>query len=328
MRELVEAAVQAAARAGVTAIIIDGHNGNGNGASAPVAAALPPGAPADAVARFNAATARVQELEGHLRNQSASLQAITGERDTYSARLREAEAKIRSAPAGATTGSPVPTAPSLDGQPISILGLDEEEIAKKVLKKGYDTVGKLRVALLEGKLASEVKLSKDRIIATWEALAGKVPPATLLPGGGGVPVGTPPSATAAVGLPAGHVDRPWPERIAAARKKQGQRDVLMADVARLEAELATCTDQTRRAAIDAEVKGKNSTLDTIRGQVFCLLWSGGLYSNPNTAPKNPRDVNVDAALKDAGLVHLMETPPAPQDAPATAPAPQTPPATA
>jgi hypothetical protein len=315
VRNLVEAVVEAAKNHGVIAVLVSGEGSNGH---APPAA----GADADVVARYNAALGRVQALEGQIARDTDAVRAAQSERDLYAARIREHEATIAqlrangSAATATMGGTTAPQGGSLDDQSIDILGIDDDA-AKKLKRREWTTIGKLRSALLEGKLASEAKFTKDAIIAVSWLLLGKTPPSTL-------PAGAPaaaPSATGAADVPTGFTDRPWKERLGAARKKERDRKVIEGKIAALTAQMNAVTDPAQKGALQQEVAAKMGTLDTVCGQMFCLLWACGLI-NPGTFG-NVKELTVDAALTVGGLPHLVETPPQPQGA-AAAQAPTAP----
>jgi hypothetical protein len=306
VRNLVEAAVEAAKKHGVVAVLIGG--GDGAPPMAPSAAASD-----DVIARYNAASARVQALEVEVAKRDEWLKTTTTERDSFGTRIREAEATISSLRAGAGAATPggttAPAGGTLDDQSIDILGIEGEDVVKKLKGKGWDTIGKLRAAHLAGKLASEAKLSKDVIISVAWAILGKVPPAALPTGAPAVVVSSATPTGGATDVPAGITDRAWKERLNAARKKEREKKTVEARVAQATAHLATITDPAARAPIVMQIASDTGTLDVLGGQMFCLLWAIGLCA-PGVF-KSVKDVSVDVALQTAGLLQLVETPPTP-----------------
>jgi hypothetical protein len=320
VKDVVEAAVQAAGRSGLRATVIlleggkpvlghaessvGGSNGHVNG---PDEGAL------NALKSQHDALARQRD-------------SIASERDALNARVRELEASLakahadaaaQSAAAGVTnaqTSAPAdgkqPSAmAAFEEAPIALLNLDEK-VLKVCEKQGWDTVGKLRAAMLDGKL-KEAKVADKAIVGVAERLLGRVERVDGQPKNGATA-----PASAAGGdpsLPVGHVDKPWKDRLDAARRKDTNRKQGQASVAALEAELAqkfpTAPNPPTEDynALMKKLQSARSVLAVTNGQVIAMLFCLGLNHDLKEV------VDLDGALKQAGLVHLMETQPAPAE---------------
>lgn len=187
---------------------------------------------------------------------------------------------------------------ALDDHNIDVLGIEDEKLENKLNRLGYDTVGKLRAALLEGTLA-EAKLKKDWLIEVGMRLAG------ARPSGGAGPAPAPAAATggSAGDVPDGHTDRPWLERLAVAKQKQATLDQLRADLATKQEEVESFNkkNQDIPEALDEDIINLEESIGITNAHLASLRWGMGL--NPDT-----ENLTLDEALQEANLGPWMGQP--------------------
>lgn len=295
---LAEAIVAAAKREGVVTVVVSPAPNTG-----------PPsggGVDPNQYNELNAAYERVKAAHG----------AVTAERDGFSLQLREMEAKARhyESLAAAQGGQPgaapgaVPAQPAAivayEGLPIDVLQLDEKMLKSLSKTRGWDTLGKLRAALLEGKLKTEAKLTKDDIIGVAEKLLGKVPPSGVpAPTGAAAPTS---NTGGAADVPIGQKDRSWMERLQAARRKEQKKRGIEAKMDQLRRGAFVGADGKPLAPQDAAkvLDTESKVLEVTNAQMTALLWSCGFEFDPAKGFGG-----VDDALTKAGLVALVETAP-------------------
>jgi len=198
---------------------------------------------------------------------------------------------------------------SFDEYPVANLGLTQKT-QKGVDRCGCKTVADVRVAFLEGKLQSKEKdggkLPKDSVIEVADKLLGRAPSID------GVIATTPTDAVPAAGLPAGHEDRPWTERLQAAFRKEIRAGEvrqaitqLTTEITRLRGQQITPEVEQQLASAQAELQKQEKRLAMFDGQVVASLWSCNLPHDLKTHR------TVNNALRAAGLPHLMNEPPQP-----------------
>jgi len=183
---------------------------------------------------------------------------------------------------------------SSEDQAVDTLGLEDEKLTRKVVRMGYDTVGKLRAAHgqgAEGPFWADGKamLKKDWLIDIGIKLANAGP----APSTGQVPVVAATAPAAAV--PGGHVDRPWEERLGLAKQKQESIDGLREDLTAKNAEVAAHTKKGEDIPdeLDEEVLKLEDDIALVEAQLVAMRWCLGL--NPDKA------INLDEALEQANL---------------------------
>ena len=198
-----------------------------------------------------------------------------------------------SSPAGGE--QPVETV-SIDAYGIDVLGLPAD-ISKKVCKV-YANIGALREAATAGKL-KDLKLpgGQKAIIDIQERLLGRVPPERI-------PAGAPTSAAGGVaeGVPAGHADRPWLDRLGAVKAKERDMQEWAAKLAAVKAAHPVETempDEEYDKLLDARHEH-----DIAKSQVVALVWGLGLEKEHLRGDGG----SVDACLTKAGLTHLTDSP--------------------
>lgn len=283
----IEDLVAATKRHGVTCVVL---SGNGAAPAAGGAVAVDDDE-VEVVPTFAAPTgggADPAELD-KLRTQ---VQKLTGE-------LQEAQKRppqTGNATAGATTQVPAGDYGSADGLSTETLGFEDESLTKKLMRMGYETVGKLRVGFSDAKLA-EAGLKKDWLIEVGMKLAGAAPSGSAQPA-------TAPAAGGAVAgdVPAGHTDRPWMERLSLAKAKQGDVDTLRAELVAKQAEAKKYTDKKKDIpeALDDAVVELEDKIALIESQLVAMRWCMGLDPAP--------DITLDEALKRANLGPWMANP--------------------
>lgn len=316
MKDLVDAAIASAARSGVQAAVILIGNGVENARQVERFGEVPP-PPGDDGA-----------VDDRLR------QAI-GQRDKAladHAAMRQTVAELNGKLHAQQTQEPAAE------QPVAVAEYEDcslemiqitDKSATLCRKKGIDTVGKLRSAFMGGELTTW-KLPRADIISVAEQLLGRVPagrglkaPSAAAPTEGGT------ETASASGVPTGHEDRAWLERLKVARVKEAKGDRIKAVLVKQEAQIrellaVTCNESySHPAFIDAligqlvahnslppetvklvsEFVAARGHRGTAYAQATSLIWAMGF--DPKAADR------IDPALKVAGLVHLMESAPEP-----------------
>jgi hypothetical protein len=298
---------------------------------------------------------------------AAATEKLILERNALAKELQETKAKLAAAPAapagGVPLGAPQPDAlPKLRDYKIDILGLDSD-IAKKCAKGNIATVGALEDIALDGaKMKDALKLTKDQVTEVHTALLRRSR-ASDAPAPGGAQASASTGGRPS-DVPQGHPDQPWMERLASLRRKEvkvreeeakvsAKRNELDALKAQLSARWPSARQldpQGREVivlpmkeggpaipmadmpaffemfskvnAAEHELSEADKWREVFAGQVITLKWCINVERSPAKAP------TVDEALRQAGLVHLMETPPQTAAAPPPVGAPASAPATA
>jgi hypothetical protein len=328
VKDLLEAIVASAQRSGtrVGIVIVDAERNNGNtpgfslggetddGSEATAGPVNPPAALPPEIAATEIEGLRSQYV-GALKQRdeaTTALLAAQQERDKYSAAAREAEARaagltqqLQAAAAGQPVQMPAPGAAQgasqvsqFDGLNVEVLGLEEKLLKSLTKTRGWATIGQLKAALLEGKLKSEAKLSKDEVIGIAERLLGK-PPSLPTPAGVGVAAG--PASTA----PSGHKDRDWKERLTAARRKEAKKSQIMGKLQQIVAEIGKYAQGQVPPQLLQAKDTEEKTLELTNAQVAALLWACGFEFDPAAGPAGFS--SVDATLTRYGLVQFIET---------------------
>jgi hypothetical protein len=316
MRDLVDAAVAAAKRVGATAAIVLIDAGQKTTDTTDAAAGD----------KFVADASVVQELQDRNRELEKRMAAADSElverqqkidalskaakelvvEDTRAlhaeiAHLRDelAARSVHTVGTSAEQSAPVASLEpitSLDDGKISVLAI-EADLHKKLVKNGFDTIGKLRDGLLAGKLA-EMKIKKDDIISIGEKLL-------RIPHGPSTAPHTPPAppdvtiaATTVTGdssVPAGHVDLTWTERLEACFRRRDELRKYERYIQDIEAKISAGGPDVDNLKVQLE---KTSNMrDVLHGQQMALVFALGL---------NPKSRDIDAALESAGLGDLSK----------------------
>lgn len=252
-----------------------------------------------------------------LRDQVQGLTAEHADMEALVATLR-AQLSVATATSAATTAAPqVPGGAetpvgdngALRDQGADVLGLADDKLLNKLIRLGYDTVGKVSDAYLSGNLAA-AKLKKDWLLDVGMAVLGlfarhgSPAPAT----GGAV------ATTAAVttDVPEGHADRPWTHRLGMARDKHAERNAVVLDLANTRATYdarcktlrASGEDPSDDAEVDTlgeRIMELEESVKIVSAHCVVLKWSLGLNPLPVERP-------LDEALLEANLGPWMETP--------------------
>lgn len=285
MSTFLDELVAAAGRHGIPCLVLNAAGGNGaappvdddddvESVSAPFITA--PGAPADQ-GEVDQLRAQVQKLTAELANKPAQAVVSTG---------------------GATI--PAGDHGSIEGLSIETLGFEEDALTKKLMRSGFETIGKLRDGFMGAKLADEgLKLKKDWLIEVGMKLAGSGP-SSAGPAGAVAPAGG--AAPSAEDVPGGHKDQPWLQRLAAARQKQYELGEVRKQLAEKQAEAAKLT-KARKAIpsdLDDEVVKLEDSISLAENTIKVLRWSMNLDFDPA--------ITLDQALQKANLGPWMESP--------------------
>ncbi len=282
--------VAAAGRHGVSCVVLAGGM-NGNGARPAAAVDEDDDDVAEVVAPFMGAPGAVDPSE--MEKLRAQVQRLTGE-------LQAAQRAPAAAPTA--TGGAVPAGDhgNVDSLSVEVLGFEDETLAKKVMRMGYETVGKLREAFMDGKLA-EAKLKKDWLVDVGMKLAGAGPSGPF--GGGSTPSSTATTAaTSQSDAPAGHQDRPWLERLAAAKQKQHELDENRAKLTAKQAEVAKLVKAKKDVPTDLDdtLVALEETIMKDEARMVVLRWTMNLDFDPT--------ISLDESLKRANLGPWMSNP--------------------
>lgn len=293
-QQVVEAAVNAAARQGIGATVIV-LGAEGNGVAVPYQAAS---APLQHSMTDSELGAKLQAAEQHI----AALTEQLTQRDTTITQLQNAVSGAASAGAAqgaaeATAAQPADTV-SIDAYGIDVLGIPED-VAKKV-RKVYATIGALREAATSGAL-KEMKLKggQKAIIDIQERLLGRVPPERIP---ASAPPGTGGGGGVAEGVPAGHTDRPWLDRLGAVKAKERDMQEGAAKLAGIRQQFPVETEMPD-TEYDKLLDARHE-FDISKSQVVALVWGLGLDKEHLRGDAG----SVDACLTAAGLSHLTDTP--------------------
>ena len=208
-----------------------------------------------------------------------------------------AEAPAAEAPAGGGGQVPAGDYGSEEDQDINGLGFEDEKLERKLRRLGWDTIGKLRAGLMEGKLA-ENKIKKDWLIEVGMKLAGAGPSRAATAPTGPINGAAPGGAE----VPGGHSDRPWEERLTLARQKQANLDGLRSELNSKQAELKKYTDKGADVpeALDDSVVELEDSIALVEGQLVAMRWCMNLDVDPM--------VSLDEALERSNLGPWMATP--------------------
>jgi hypothetical protein len=314
---IVEAAVQAAARSGAQATVIVVGASNGVPAhthdqyddhyAAPRNTAPVPPPPAEVpvpaassytndevVSKLQAAEKQIQEMVKAL-----------AQRDQVISELQQAAEKGVAVMSQATPGDQ-PQQPtdvvSIDAYEIDCLGIGDESIVRKLKKSGYTTIGQVRQGFNNLK-DLKLKGGQKTIIDIAERLLGKIPAAT---GAGGATQVQPAATAVAVadGVPEGHSDRAWLDRLGAVKaKERDMRD----EVAKMEAIRKEHPDENQMPdEVYDSYQQHQHEYDMARSQVIALVWGLGLEAGPFKQGGNT--ATVDDCLRASGLAHLCDEP--------------------
>jgi hypothetical protein len=280
----------------VTCIVINGANGNHAHIEQPDEHAPPP-PPWDAPEQAAADNEELAQLR-------AQVQQLTAQLATADQALADAVAIAQAPPAPPEAAPPQgDDNPIRAEQGIEMLGLSDPKLERKLIRMGYDTISKLAEVYGQGQdgalwVDGSPKLKKDWLIEIGlKVVAGQGPTRVAAPVAVGGPAGD-----IAPGVPEGHADRPWPERLAAARGKQATLIATeervrekQAAIDTLEADDAEVPEELLDELIDAETDVK-----VTRAQLVATRWCMGLDPDPG--------ITLDAALERANLGPWMENP--------------------
>ena len=235
-------------------------------------------------------------------NQIEALTTQLAQRDEVISGLQQAtENAITVAKAAVAAGGPEqPTdTVSIDSFSIDVLGI-ADDVAKKI-RKIYPTVGALRDAATTGKLADlKLKGGQKAIIDVHERLLGLVPPERI-------PAQAPAPTTAAAaadGVPSGHADRPWLDRLGAVKAKERDMQEWATKIAAARQAYPVETDMPD-AEYDKLVDARHEH-DIAKSQVVALVWGLGL--DKEGLRTDGDGGSVDACLIASGLSHLTDAP--------------------
>ena|GEM_PF-6584805 len=267
MKELIDAAVNAASRSGVQAAVVLIGDGNG---------AVPEGVDEELHNKLEA----MEQALAHEREQVAQLKAIASAaaqgaipqapdpavaanvgalqqqlaearaeaKQTQEALEQTQEALKEALKAAQTSAAPQATGGAeqpADVQPFDSYGLEHlglDSKCEKLVRKHYETIGALREAFAaldtEEKAqewAKMVRLKKDWVAAVGIALLRNYPSSSS-----GQPAAAPAAGTGggAKDVPEGHQDQGWMERVNAARSKEARLTEVEATITKLREEAA------------------------------------------------------------------------------------------
>jgi hypothetical protein len=233
----------------------------------------------------------------------SQVQSLTGQLASADQALADANARASEAPPQPAAEAPVEAQgaenPSRDDSSIEMLGFSDPAIERKLMRIGLDTVSKLAEAYgrgSEGPLWNGDKaiLKKDWLIEVgMKVIAGSPPSRAATPPVGGAP---------ASDVPEGHSDRPWAERLAAARAKQSSLNQARSIVVDRQAEvdgLEQAEDEVPVDLLDALLSAEDD-VKLMRAQLVATRWCLGLDPDP--------ELSLDESLDRANLGPWMETP--------------------
>lgn len=345
MRDIVDAAVQGAARAGMraTVIVLEGGNGGGDDQYAhvehdhyhyqqPQGTPIPP-PPGQTPDEKDQEIATLRDM---LRQAQEQRESALRQNDQVCQQLREAQASLagtRAAPTQAPVQDTDQTGDIVDydSMGIDVLNLPEP-VVKVCEKKGIETIGQLRA---QYKHLGKWRVNRKDAIAAAEALMDKIP-SQHRPEGASTSGATGATTVEAADAPTGHQDRPWPDRLKVTRMKEdkcarigGKVDGLYAAARSaipalpedqqdvkfwMKLCLALIPDDAESAKALAAYLNERSVYDISNAQALALLYALGFDPKQHST--------VDAALEAAGLVHLVESiPPTPPAEPVPPPPP-------
>lgn len=288
--------LSAAARLNMPVVVIGGTT---SGTTAPVPPPSPweePVDPAEQVAQENEELTQLRAQVQHLTTQLAEAdQALAAAR----AATEEGGAPV---PPAAPQGADSP--PQVD-HGIEHLGFADEKLERKLMRLGFDTIGKLADAFARGEdgpLWNDGKpvLKKDWMIEVgMKVIAGQGPSR----GAGAIPAATAGvSAGGAIDVPEGHTDRPWLERLAAARTKQADLDSARERMADKQQEIDDIEQAEEEVSEDLweAFYAAEADVERVRAQLIATRWCLGLDPDPA--------LSLDEALERANLGPWMSDP--------------------
>jgi hypothetical protein len=280
--------IAAAGRLGVPCLLIGGTNGvhaeDDEDDVTEVAPFIVPGQPGAADS-------------GEVEKLRAQVQKLTAE-------LQQAQTTRPTAPASAAPAQlPGGNLGSFDNLSVETLGFEDETLTKKLMRNGHETIGKARAAFMSGALA-EAGFKKDWLIQIGMKLAGAGPS-----GDAPAPAPTASGGVAASDVPAGHRDRPWQERLAAAKQKQHELDENRAKLAAKQAEMQKLVKAKKDPTeVDDQIIKIEEDITKDEARMVVLRWSMNLDFDPS--------ISLDEALQRANLGPWMMNP-QPRIAPAS-----------
>jgi len=328
MKELIDAAVQAASRQGVqAAVVLLGPEGNG-AVDTPQRAVAPAAAGPEVMQERDALRARVEQLQDALEQAQQAAQAVgTGDQGaalaqaqsqvaTLTEQLQAAQQEIEQIKAAGPAqtggeGEQATTVEAFDSYGIEHLGLDDKE-EKALRKVGFETIGAVRETYLAGELKEKTKLTKDGMISVGIHLLGKAPSASHAQTAT-APAAANANAGAAADVPEQHSDRAWMDRFNAARAKENRMQEVQKTLTSLRNEAlqqhpgAKMGDngEVNMAKLPPEmadrIRTEENTCNVVRGQMIAMLWACNLPADKGS---------VDGALEAAQLQGLMQNQPA------------------
>jgi hypothetical protein len=274
----------------------------------------------------SALEAHARALEGRVGAAESAATSLAHERDALNAKVRELQELVAGmrqagvAPGGGLAAPGLQLAPQAEytSYPINVLGLDDAVLKAihKAAGNEIKTVGELHAVFKAGKISAKTeknpsgRFTKDQCMVVAERLLGRVPPS--MPDGG---VAAPPAAApASPGVPAGVKDRPWPERLDSARKKERKLAQVRTEFTRCKGELERLQASPQApadavAALNKQMNELDKVAGLLSGQVLALLFATGLYEVEWSEQKKAACTTVDGALREAGLLHLVEMQP-------------------
>jgi hypothetical protein len=290
LSNFIDELVAAAGRHGVPCVVLAGHAGNGvshddddDDVAEVVAPFMAPAAGAD--------TEEVEKLRSQVQKLTAEL-AARPVAASHSANANLAAMTVQQVPGG--------NLGSMESQSVEALGFEDDALTKKLLRLGFETIGKLRTGLMTGALAGDdIKLKKDWLIEVGMKLAGAGPSS----GGGVAPSSPAPASSPGAGdVPAGHKDRPWLERLAAAKQKQHELDEGRAKLAVKQAEMAKLVKAKKEVPtdFDDQIVAIEETLMKDEARLLVLRWAMNLDFDPA--------ISLDESLQRANLGPWMSAP--------------------
>jgi hypothetical protein len=233
--------------------------------------------------------------EDELRKLRAQVQSLTTELQKQAAYVHAPLAQVPAE--GGVVETPTGIGTPLEEHSIDVLGIPDDKLENKLIRLGYDTVGKLRAALLDGGLAA-AKVKKDWLIDIGMALAGAAPTTSR----GANTSALAATSGAAGDVPAGHSDRPWLERLAVAKQKQESLDTLRIDLAEKQAEVDKLYKNNVAVPeqLDDDVIALDESIAITSAHLVSLRWGMGLDPSPERS--------LDDALSAANLGPWMGKP--------------------
>lgn len=315
MRELIEAAVQSAARSGIQAavVMVDGSAAGGVTFRSPAAAAQ--GGSIDAQQQIAA-------LQEHLSAAAQARDSALRQNEQLSQQFREAQARIAQLESQGGGQAPAPDQPTeiVDHESLGIATLNlPEKVVKVCSKNEIQTIGQLRAFYPQ---LGEYKINQKDRITTAEALMGRISMQTS------AAQAAPASSAPSGDTPAGHTDRPWTKRLEVARFKENKGAQLIAGLKRESDAIreivpsfpeegeADFWDKALVAVFSSEGEDREKAINLLAkyiggkvvqeitsAQVAAMIYALGLD------PKTSRE--IDQALESAGLIQFVETVPEP-----------------